>query len=459
MSNNEGFDYTDEDGNYYDDYENENSQPNTEPEPEPTIEAPDIPNKEYFEYLVSIIKKTVRQEDALIRQILYTVFSADTKDPINLGIMAPTSEGKTYPFAESFEYLPKNSVISIGKMSKMALVRDKGVLVDKDNKSIQSEVDGLKYEIKHCKDDEEKQQLRTELFKLLLNSRRLIDLTGITLAFLEPPDPELFNLIKPILSHDLKEIDFSYVDRTERDGLQKVKVVVKGWPACIFCSAKDESNWSSWSEIQSRFLITSPNMTKVKYEESTMLIAQRKGLPSVIQDQLIVSKKEIELARHCAEYIKQQIKSTINDFWLSYQGILGEALKSDRETDVRNNKRIFSFLNIISLVKSENRPKLYLKGQMSIIGILEDLSEVLGITQNFNGIPAYKMKFFKDILCPLFKSKKDEDEQAIGVTTKELRDEYKVKTGKAVSAEMLRKLFLYELAKQRIDRRREFNRG
>ena len=132
-------------------------------------------------------------------------------------------------------------------------------------------------------------------------------------------------------------------------------------------------------------------MVKEKYEESTMLIAQRKGLPSIIQDQLIVSKKEIELAKHCAQYIKQQIKSNVkHDFWIPYQGILGEALKSDKGTDVKSNKRIFSLLNIVPLVKSENRPKLHLKGEKSIIGILEDLSEVLGITQNLNGIPVTK---------------------------------------------------------------------
>ena len=101
-------------------------------------------------------------------------------------------------------------------------------------------------------------------------------------------------MIKPILSHDTQEIEYDYVDKTDRDGIQTKKVVVKGWPACIFCSAKDESNWPTWPEIVSRFLITSPNMVSKKYEESNQLIAQIKGLPSMIQDQLIVSDNEKE---------------------------------------------------------------------------------------------------------------------------------------------------------------------
>ena len=46
-----------------------------------TVDAPEVPNKEYFEFIVKTTKKTVRQEDALIRQILYTGFSADTSRP------------------------------------------------------------------------------------------------------------------------------------------------------------------------------------------------------------------------------------------------------------------------------------------------------------------------------------------------------------------------------------------
>ena len=49
------------------------------------VEAPaDIPNKDYCEFVINTIKKTVKQEDALIRQILYTGLSAYTSDPINL---------------------------------------------------------------------------------------------------------------------------------------------------------------------------------------------------------------------------------------------------------------------------------------------------------------------------------------------------------------------------------------
>ena len=423
-----------------------------------TVEAPaDIANKEYFEFIVNTTKKTVRQEDALIRQILYTGFSAFTDDPINLAIMAPTSEGKTYPIMETFQYFPNDTVWNIGKMSKMVLVRQKGILVDSNTgQPIEPRVLQLKQQISNEEDKNKVVELKEQLSKLRSDATHLIDLRGKILVFLEPPQPDLMDLIKPILSHDKEEITFDYVntDRpTSSEGSRVQKVIVRGWPACIFCSAKDESNWPTWPEIQSRFLITSPNMTKEKYEESNLLIAQRKGLPSFIQDQVIVSEHDIKSSKQCVNYLIENLKTVKNNVWIPYSDILAESLKAEKGTDVRNTKRIFSLLTIIPLVKSDARQRLSINGNTSIIATLEDLSEVLAITQNLNGLPTYKMKFFKQVFYPKFASKIEPDkssdgkkeEDTIAVTTKELVQECKVKLGKTYTTDSLKKVYLNEL--------------
>jgi hypothetical protein len=273
----------------------------------PELES--IQDRDYAEYAINTIKKTVKQEDSLVRQIFYSALSAYTNDPINLGIIAPTSEGKTYPVIESLKPFPKADVWLIGSMSTKLLVRQKGVLVDTNNELLKPQIKELKKEIADVKNEKEKQEeLKEQLEELYENARTLIDLRGKILVFFEPPQHELWNLLKPILSHDSDEIEFPFVDKTER-GFQPKRVVVKGWPACIFCSAKDESEWFVWPEIVSRFLITSPNMNPVKYRESNLLIAQRKGLPGLIQERVIVSEKEIQLARLCILKLKQQIQT------------------------------------------------------------------------------------------------------------------------------------------------------
>ena len=47
-------------------------------------------------FCISVILKEAREEDRLVKQILYTMLSAYTNNPVNLAINAPSGEGKTY---------------------------------------------------------------------------------------------------------------------------------------------------------------------------------------------------------------------------------------------------------------------------------------------------------------------------------------------------------------------------
>ena len=102
-------------------------------------------------------------------------------------------------------------------------------------------------------------------------------------------------------------------------------------------------------------------MIAKKYEEANSLTAQRKSLPSFIQQQIIISDSEIELAKKCVLYLIQQLRDNHNQVWIPYGEILGEALRAEKGTDNRATKRIFSFLNVIPLVKADLRPKLVIK--------------------------------------------------------------------------------------------------
>ena len=96
---------------------------------------------DYFEYLIDCIKRTVKEEDALPRQIMYTVLSANGNDPINLGVLAPTSTGKTYPIIEAAKFTPLGKEVRIvGSMTPKVLIREHGVLVDKQGNPIAKEV-------------------------------------------------------------------------------------------------------------------------------------------------------------------------------------------------------------------------------------------------------------------------------------------------------------------------------
>ena len=100
-----------------------------------------IPDRDYAEIVIRTIKRTVKQEDSLVRLIVYTAISKDTSNPINLAVLAPTSEGKTYAVLESIQYFPKQDIWKIGSMTPKVIIRQNGILVDSNNEPLE---DGLK---------------------------------------------------------------------------------------------------------------------------------------------------------------------------------------------------------------------------------------------------------------------------------------------------------------------------
>lgn len=422
-----------------------------------------ILDKDYAEFIVRIIKRTVRREDSLVRQIFYTAISKDSTNPINLAVLAPTSEGKTYPVLESLQYFPKQDIWKIGSMSPKVIIRQNGILVDSNNQPVEDKIKELKRKIKNAKNNsDEKEDLEQELSHLYSEAKVLIDLRGKLWVFLEPPHSETWTILKPILSHDDFEIEHPYVYEVQGMGFKVKKVVTRGWLACIFCSAKNESNWPAWPEIQSRFLITSPNMIPQKYLDGNRLIAQKMGLPRLLQQSIIISDDQIELAKKCVSFILQQIKerfmkntkdsNNINPIWVPYAPILAEILPAEKGADNRTTRRILSFLTTITLARAHLRNRLEYGDESLPIADLEDLHEVLHITQNLSGIPPYKLKVFKEVFIEKYNSKEFRDkspdgskeERRIGVTTRELCDHYREKTGKTITTNNMKQSLVNE---------------
>lgn len=145
-----------------------------------------ISDKDFAEFVIKTIKRTVRQEDSLVRQIFYTGLSKDSANPLNLAVLAPTSEGKTYPVLESLQYFPKEEIWKIGSMSPKVIIRQSGILVDNNNQPLADRIKELKRKIKEVDDkSDEKEDLEQQLSQLYNEAKVLIDLRGKLWVFLE----------------------------------------------------------------------------------------------------------------------------------------------------------------------------------------------------------------------------------------------------------------------------------
>jgi hypothetical protein len=374
------------------------------------------------ENVIMVVKKTVKLDDSLVRGVFYTGCSTWTLDPINLGVIAPTSEGKTYTVLQTLQSFPRGDVKYIGSMSPKVIIRQDSILVDADTlKPVQTDIDALKKQIKKQKDDKQRYELEEKLRKILENARPLIDLRGKIYVFLEPPHPETWIIIKPIMSHDNFVMEHPYVEVNTLQGIHVRNIITLGFPAFVFCTAKDESKWEHWDEIASRSLVMSPNMSGKKYRAANILNAHQLGLPTAMQESLIRSRKEIELAEKCVSYLKGTITNAVNfqyisekDFqynnpvWIPYHEILGATLPANKGTEMRINRRLMLLLRVIALTKSDSRYQIVFNQQTLTIAAVEDLSEALYITQNSTGLPPYKVKFFNDVFYALCREKLEE---------------------------------------------------
>jgi hypothetical protein len=171
-----------------------------------------------LQYVIDVVTKEAVNEEDLVKLILYTCLSAKSNKPINLAINAPSGEGKTHAVMKTIELFPINDVICIAGMTPKALFHRPGQLVikvesgkyvslEKRRAEIELEIQKYESEIFSTNDNNLKQarphdikELEQEIKDLPKQSKKLIDLTGLTIVFLDTPPVELFTAIMSLLS-------------------------------------------------------------------------------------------------------------------------------------------------------------------------------------------------------------------------------------------------------------------
>lgn len=356
---------------------------------------------------------------------MYVFLSAYTNDPINLGIMADTSEGKTYAVIKVAEIFPKEDVIVVGRMSPTALIHQRGVLVDINGNQIEERLTELESCLSQEIKPEQKTLIKHEIKELLSTAKNLIDLNGKILVFLEPPPQQLWDVLKPILSHDKHEIEYK---TTQTDGSLKVKEsIIRGFPAVVFCSAKNEASNPIWKEIETRFDITSPNTDVKKYKEANKFTAQRLSIPGFARS-MIENPNEEKLARESVMEIKERIqsfcKNTKKPIWNPFDRIIGESFPSNQGIVMRQCERFLKYCNLSTLIHSKDRFTIMFQTHDGnkedyLITHISDVDEAIRLTGTLSTIPPERFKFLRDIFDPALKEALDEH-----VTTKTLAEKY-----------------------------------
>lgn len=443
-----------------------------------------------IEYILNVIGKEVKSDDKLARQVLYTILSSSTKNPMNLAINAPSGEGKSYVVNKVAGFFSDNDVISLAGMTDKALFHKRGTLAIKGKSGeylklkdclfpIEKRLGEIKRELKNATEsekedlDNEARRLNEDAEGLKNKAVKVIDLQNKTLVFLDTPKKELFDALMPLMSHDRYETTYEFVDKSE--GIKTHTNVLIGYPSFIFTQAVDFSGYERADEIQRRFIVSNPKMDVGKYNEAADLISKKFSVPDFCYQEQVVSDAEKRKARSIANYILEQIRELNrntepgkNNVIIPFYQTVRDSLNVVKGLDMTSTMRLFSQLALLPIIKSYQKPKLVIgsareEGEETQephlvipLATFDDLRETLYLMENSSGVRPFIADWFDKVFMAAFNEKSVPDSitkegttikgALKGLTNRQLADKHKEVYGKSITSKKLLETYIYPLS-------------
>jgi len=335
------------------------------------------------EELIKILGSTIKHDDInKIITFLNMLASQTEESQFNVSFRAPSSTGKSYIPIELSEYFPKDVVKLIAYTSPTAFFHEMGEW-DNERKCI------------------------------------IVDLERKILIFLDQPHDQLLQRLRPLLSHDQKELLCKITDKKERHGLRTKNVILKGFPSVIFCTGSLKMD----EQEATRNFVLSPETNEEKIRESIYLKALRKGNPLAFRKMLESNLERKALMQRIELIRKERIKYVIIR---DYEKVVEEFKKRFPKLKPRHTRdieRIISLAQSLALLNFWQREKDHennLYAEDEDVEIAFRLFGEIAESQEL-GIPPYIYNLFKEVIEPLYlEVNKDNKEAPIGLTRKQI---------------------------------------
>ena len=356
-----------------------------------------------FQTFMANLGKTVKRDETVKGIVFLTGLSAYSKDPINLFLRGPSSTGKTYNVTESLKYFPPTDVWMLGGLSPTALVHDYGVLIDPETASeIELEDWPQKGDFGRGKDFDREawRQASKEWKEKLRRSHYLVDLQRKILAFLEAPHPETYMRLRPILSHDVYEIHYRFTDKTGKGALRTMHVVLRGWPAAIFCTTEVKYV----EDLATRGFTVTPEMGRTKYSAAVELEGEKRSQPWRFNDD-----PGLKPLSYFVQVLRDR-PALGNRVVIPYAQQLSKIYPATLPRDMRDFKHFLSLIEKSCLLHVFQRPSILLNGTNYFMATMKDFMTVLELLKDVeettrSGISGHIIGFFHRVILPVSEDK------------------------------------------------------
>lgn len=328
------------------------------------------------------------------------------EDQLNIGFQSESSAGKSYIPVELASYFPKDEVSIIASASPTAFFHDSG------------------------KWDKDRQVL-------------VVDIEGKILIFLDQPHFQLLEKLRPLLSHDMKELQYKITDKNQKHGLRTKNVIIKGYPSVVFCSTKMDPD----EQEKTRMILLSPSIDQDKLKESIMLMSLRKGNPDEYSRLIRQDPGRTWLINRIRAIRQWGVKEVIIPN--HEKDVCERFLKGHRYLVPRHQRdfpRIFSLIKAHALLNCFHRDELK-NGQAdqphAILATQKDIDAGFELYQevelsNELGLSPYIFRIFSEVFAPLLKPES-------GITREEILKQYYAVFHKTLSPETLKKEIIPQL--------------
>jgi len=358
-----------------------------------------------FQRFMKHLSKSVVHDKSTKTIVFYTAVSAYTKNPINLFLRGESSTGKTYNVTNTLQYFSEQDCWILGGLSPKAIVHEYGVFVDDKGKPIEDFDKPDKRKPRQKKDEDheafskrmkEWKETHREWSKRIRDSRVIVDLNSKILVFLEPPPLETYNTLRPILSHDKEEISYKFTDKIS-GRLRTAHVVVRGWPATIFLSTKEEHI----QELATRSFTITPESHESKHRDAIRLQGKQKSFPWKYNEYDL----ELTLLRKYVETLRDNTSNL--EIVIPFARELAEAYPAQPPRSMRDFNHINSLLEACTLFHTFQRPAIWIDKTPYVMCTLRDLNIVSNILPEIEettvtGLPRHILDCFHKVMEPLY---------------------------------------------------------
>ncbi|HDQ05966.1 MAG TPA: hypothetical protein ENN36_04495 [Candidatus Bathyarchaeota archaeon] len=368
-------------------------------------------NPNLLETYMKHLDKTVKKDHATKRMVFLTALSAYSQNPQNLFLKGPSSTGKTYNVTQALTYFPQSFIWMLGGLSPTALVHDYGILIDnetgKEIDPIEDKPQKEDYKDNKGKFDKKAFQAAQKRWRdRLRKAYYLVNLQGKILVFLEAPNPETYMRLRPVLSHDAPQISYKFTDKPGGGALRTMHVVLKGWPACIFCTTETKYI----EDLATRGFTITPDLSQEKIKAAIQLIGERKAYPwkyDPKHDQTFKKLQEymdVLTGRLCI----------INSVVIPYSHELSKIYPSTIYRDMRDYNHFTALIELNCLLNIFQRPYIVINKNTYWMANTHDYLTALELLKSFEettraGIPGHIVTFYHKIIVPFQKPVNYED--------------------------------------------------